>query len=317
MSVASKNLFAILGNDEEPEIPAPVKTVDKTSTHTAKRNTDGAAPAKGTVPAGGRRGGAVSGNEAAFRDRNAGRDTNRGKPTDEVRGGRRGGRGGRGRGEGDRHPHKAAPHGGSEKTSDQAWGQNKGEAELADTEAAHDDAKKEMTEAEKEAAAAAEAEAALQAEQDKKKTLTQYYEENKNDDLKAKVSRTVDASAFANAKPVKSKYQDDESGTSARKERTPRERKQKQFLELDNRFVEPERSSGGGRGGRDGYRGGRTEGSRGGRGDGAPRRGGDGPRGGRGGPRGGAPRGGAAAAPRKENAPINTSDESAFPSLGA
>ena len=41
----------------------PVKTVDKTSTHTAKRNTDGAAPSKAPVTGGNRRGGAISGNE--------------------------------------------------------------------------------------------------------------------------------------------------------------------------------------------------------------------------------------------------------------
>ncbi|KAK4188669.1 hypothetical protein QBC35DRAFT_495649 [Podospora australis] len=315
MSVASKNLFAILGNDEEPEIPAPVKTVDKTSTHTAKRNTDGVAPAKGPAPTGGRRGGAVSGNEAAFRDRNAGRETNRGKSTDEVRGGRRGGRGGRGKGEGDRHPHKAAPHGGSEKTAEQAWGANKGESELADTEAAQDDAKKELTEAEKEAAAAAEAEAALQAEEDKKQSYDQYFAANPvKEELIAKPKRTVDASAFQGAKALnKGELEDLFPSKNVKKERT-REKKQKQVVELENRFIEPERPSGG-RGGRGGPRGGRPEGARGGRGEGAPRRGGDGPRGGRGGPRGGAPRGGAA--PRKENAPINTSDESAFPSLGA
>lgn len=55
------------GNDEEGgEIRnVPVKTVEKTSTHTAKRNTDGLAPAKGPVTGGSRRGGAaVGGNEA-------------------------------------------------------------------------------------------------------------------------------------------------------------------------------------------------------------------------------------------------------------
>jgi plasminogen activator inhibitor 1 RNA-binding protein len=42
-----------------------VKTVDRTPTHTAKRNTDGLPPAKGPAPAGNRRGGGnVTGNEA-------------------------------------------------------------------------------------------------------------------------------------------------------------------------------------------------------------------------------------------------------------
>lgn len=51
------------GDETTPS--APVKTVDKTSTHTSKRNTDGLAPSKGPAPTGSRRGGAaVSGSEA-------------------------------------------------------------------------------------------------------------------------------------------------------------------------------------------------------------------------------------------------------------
>lgn len=55
-----------LGNDVDgAETPSvPVKTVDKTSTHTTKRNTDGAAPTRAPAPAGNRRGGGASGNEA-------------------------------------------------------------------------------------------------------------------------------------------------------------------------------------------------------------------------------------------------------------
>ncbi|KAL1864639.1 hypothetical protein VTK73DRAFT_5767 [Phialemonium thermophilum] len=108
MSVASKNPFDLLGNDDDSDTPkAPVKTVDKTSTHTVKRNTDGHAPAsKGPVSGGGRRGGVVSGNEAAFRDRNAGSDRNRSKPVDDSAGGRgRGGHNARVRGgRGSRYP---------------------------------------------------------------------------------------------------------------------------------------------------------------------------------------------------------------------
>jgi plasminogen activator inhibitor 1 RNA-binding protein len=114
----------ILGNDVEGDSDgpaAPVKTVEKTSTHTTKRNADGAAPAKAAAPTGARRTGGASGNEAgmssylslkgdgtqfanrvcatAFRDRNAGSDRNRGKPTEESgRGGSRGGYAARGRG---------------------------------------------------------------------------------------------------------------------------------------------------------------------------------------------------------------------------
>lgn len=61
----------LAGNDADGDSDspaAPVKTVDKTSTHTAKRNTDGAAPAKpapSTGAAGGRRGG-FTGSEAGM-----------------------------------------------------------------------------------------------------------------------------------------------------------------------------------------------------------------------------------------------------------
>lgn len=98
------------------------------------------------------------------------------------------------------------------------------------------------------------------------------------------------------------------------KAKRARERKQKEFVEIDQRFVEQPRDSGrGGRGRGDGPRRGGERGERGNfrgergafrgpRGDGAPR--------GRGGPRGGAPRG----APKTA---INTEDPKAFPSLGA
>lgn len=62
-------MFGIPGNDVEGDSDspaAPVKTVEKTSTHTVKRNADGNAPAKASAVSGGRRGGAVSGNEAGI-----------------------------------------------------------------------------------------------------------------------------------------------------------------------------------------------------------------------------------------------------------
>ncbi|KAK4650052.1 hypothetical protein QC762_702800 [Podospora pseudocomata] len=300
MSVASKNLFAILGNDEEPPIPPPVKTVEKTSTHTAKRNTDGVAPSKGPAPAGGNRRNAATGNEAAFRDRNAGRDSNRGKPTDEVRGGRRGGFRGK-RPEGDRHPHKAAPHGGSAKTAEQAWGGEDGEKALNDEKAGEADATVEKKE--DEAAAPAEE----QEPEPVVKTLEDYYKEKPK--FEALKPREVKAEKPEGMVVAKKTDEDYVTASGGKKERT-RERKQKQFVEIENRYVEPERT--GGRGGRGGAR------------DGAPRGGarggrGDGPRGGargRGGPRGGAaprgaPRGGASQA-----APVSINDENAFPSLG-
>jgi plasminogen activator inhibitor 1 RNA-binding protein len=65
MSVASKNLFAYLGNDDDGEekIPVPVKTVDKKTTGTVKRNVEPQAPVRG--PGGNRRGG-PSGNEGGM-----------------------------------------------------------------------------------------------------------------------------------------------------------------------------------------------------------------------------------------------------------
>lgn len=116
---------------------------------------------------------------------------------------------------------------------------------------------------------------------------------------------------WAGAKPLV-KEEDDEfiAASSSGKARRERERKVKNVIDVDPRFVEPERTRGGARGGRGGGRGGSAP-----RGDrGAPRgdRGGA-PRGGapRGAPRGGAPRGGG-----PKGAAINTSDPQAFPSLG-
>jgi plasminogen activator inhibitor 1 RNA-binding protein len=57
------------GNDDgDSDTPkGPVKTVDKASTHTTKRNTDGAAPAtRAPATAGARRGGAPTGNDGGM-----------------------------------------------------------------------------------------------------------------------------------------------------------------------------------------------------------------------------------------------------------
>ncbi|KAK1598667.1 uncharacterized protein LY79DRAFT_537801 [Colletotrichum navitas] len=99
MSVASKNLFELLGNDAEDDTPqAPVKTVDKTTMRSTKRGVEPEAPTRAAGNTGARRTN-VSGNEAAFRDRGAGSDRNRGKTTEEpARGGPRGGYGARARG---------------------------------------------------------------------------------------------------------------------------------------------------------------------------------------------------------------------------
>lgn len=318
MSVASKNLFDLLGNDvEDNSAPAaPAKIVEKTSTHTAKRNTDGAAPSKAPVQGSSSRRSNLSGNEAAFRDRNAGSDRNRGKPTEEgaaraPRGGAnarvRGGRGGRNpRNSDDRHS-KSTPSGGSDKTAAQSWGATEGQAELKDEQAGEEIAKSDQKEAATEGEAAAEA--TPEEEEEKHVSYTEYLAQlaEKKAALEAEAALkvrkanegVVEDKKWANAKPIVKDEQEEFISASAAKKQRERERKVKQVLDIDQRFVEPERPArGGARGGRGGPREGAPRGA--GRGRGAPR---------------GAPRGGA---PRSETkaAPINPNDESAFPSLG-
>lgn len=303
MSVASKNLFAILGNTEE-EILAPVKTVEKTSTHTVKRNTDGLAPAPKAPVTTGRRGGAnVSGNEAAFRDRNAGRDSNRVKSTDEApRGGRRGGYRGRGgrREEGDRHPSKTAPHSNSEKQAAASWGGKDGEGELKDEQAGAEIA---QTEQKAEGEAAPEAEAKEEEPEEKHISYDEYLAQQAEKKAALggglsvrKANEGAKGDKWKDFAPL-SKEESEElfPGTGGKAQRQ-RERKQKQFVEIENRYVEPERTRGG-RGGRGGARGDAGRG----RGRGAPR---------------GEFRGGRSGGRQDAAAPINTKDESAFPSLG-
>lgn len=149
---------------------------------------------------------------------------------------------------------------------------------------------------------------------------------------------------WAAAKPLVKEEDEEFIASAGGKAKRERERKVKQVVEIDQRFVEqPERTTRGGfrggRGGRGGDRGDRSERpERGDRGDRAERddraergefrggRGGPrgGPRGGargrgepRGAPRGGAPRGGAPRGAPRGGANLNPKDESAFPSLGS
>ncbi|SPN98354.1 uncharacterized protein DNG_01400 [Cephalotrichum gorgonifer] len=324
MSVASKNLFDLLGEDgDAPAVRAPQKAAPAAKADASARPAQSAS----------RRG--YSGNEAAFRDRNAGADRNRSKATtdEETRGAGRGGlgarvRGGRGarhpRDRDDRHSKNIAP--GSEKQAAQSWGAAEGQAELKDEVAGE-----EMARSEKKAEGEAEAKEA-EPEEEEEKTMSYDAYLAQQAEKKLALEDTVQIrqanegskldKKWAAAKPL-AKSEDDEfiSAASAGKARRERERKVKTTIEIDNRYVEPERTRGGargGRGGRGGARGDRPEraprGDRPERGD-RPSRGG--PRGERGAPRGGprdAPRGGAPrAAPR---AAINTNDQQAFPSLG-
>jgi len=342
-AVASKNLYELLGNDhdedsdKEPE--PPTKAIDKTPARTTKRNATGEAPAaKAPVASEGRGGrrGNFNGNEGAFRDRNAGSASNRGKPTgDEPRGDRppraQGTYDGRGRGRGgnrnfDRHSRSVG--GDSEKQAGHGWGANEGGAELADEQAgeaiANAEQKEAMT-ADGDAAPTDTAEPAAEPEpEDNSISYSDYLAQlaEKKLALGAGVPEarkpnegSKQDKKWANAKPISKEEEEDFVAGSGGKAKRERERKQKQLLEIDQRFVEaPERGRGGFRGGRgrgDGPpRGGRGDGFRGGRGGegrGGRARGGDH----RGGGRPSGPRGGSGAAP------INPEDTSAFPSLGS
>jgi len=344
-TVISKNLYELLGNnhdedsDKEPE--PPVKVVDKTPARTTKRNATGDAPAS-RAPAssdtrGGRRGG-FNGNEGAFRDRNAGRANNQGKPTEDGArpdraprtGGTYEGRGRGGRG-GNRNfdRHSRGVGGESEKQAGHGWGAVEGDAELADEQAGEAIAKADEKDAlTGDAEGGAEVVDAAEPEPEdnsisyadylaqlaeKKLALGSGVPEARKPNEGSKQDKK-----WANAKAIAKEEEEDFVAASAGKAKRERERKQKQVVDIDQRFVEaPEQT----RGGRGGFGRGRGRGdgqSRGGRGDGNFRGRGEG-RGGR--SRGdGPPRGGANRGPPRNNAnaaSINTSDTSAFPSLGS
>lgn len=120
---------------------------------------------------------------------------------------------------------------------------------------------------------------------------------------------------WAEAKAVTKDEEDNDyiAGKGA-KEKRERQRKEKNLLEVDLRYVEPS----GGRGGDRGRGGSRRGDFRGGdRGRGGRGRGGDGYRGrGDGGFRGGRGGGGGGGGGGRDNAGVNVEDENAFPSLG-
>ncbi|KAH8673846.1 hypothetical protein BX600DRAFT_433455 [Xylariales sp. PMI_506] len=307
----SSSSGCVAGNDDgDSDAPSgPVKTVDKTTMRSTKRNAEPVAPAKPVgASTSARR--PAGGNEGAFRDRNAGSASNHRRTTEEPsRGGARGGRGARERGgRGGRYPRnqddrhsKGVPTGGSDKQAAQSWGAAEGGAEQKDEQAGEEIAQSELKEA-----VAEDAQNLEDVEPENKNiSYTDYLAQQAEKKLalgeslairKANEGSKVDKK-WAGAKELV-KEEDDFIAASSSKTKRERERKEKQVLDIDQRYVEPDRPRGG-RGGRGGPRGG----GRGDRGDRSEARG-------RGGPRGGA-RGG------RDGAPINTSDESAFPSLGA
>ncbi|KAI0481858.1 hypothetical protein F4859DRAFT_437260 [Xylaria cf. heliscus] len=353
-AVASKNLFTVLGTEEEdePQPSGPVKTVEKTLPRTTKRNVEPQAPIKPAGTTGTRRAG-PGGNEggkrtgiaiplpastnkfafvsSAFRDRNAGHNANQRRPTDEEspRGTHRGGRGARERGgRGGRYPRdrddrhtKGLATGGSEKQAAQSWGATEGGAEAKDEQAGEEIAQSEL----KEAAEDGEDVATPAEPEDKSVSYSDYLAQQAEKKLalgdsleirKPNEGSKVDKK-WANAKALNKDENDDFISATGGKAKRERERKTKQLVEIDNRFVEADRPRGG-RGGRGGPSRGGARGDGRGRGEGRGRGGSRGDfRGDRGGSRGDfrGDRGGRPAG--RENASINTSDESAFPSLGA
>lgn len=304
--VRSKNLYELLGNDPEldsdREPEPPTKTVDKPAARHGKRDAPReapAAPSAPTAPRGGARGGrGRGGNDEAFRDRNAGSYNNRNRPVDEVKeAGRRGYRGRDDRGartRTDRHPVRTG-HTDSDKQIGQGWGAKKGDAEWNDEKAGEAIAKADENEAQTPLEGGELA--APEEPVDKSKSYADYLAEQaaaKRGDLGVKEARAPNEGSkdkkWNAAKEIR-RDNEEENYIKPQEEKGKRERqrKEKNFLEVDMRFVEQPR--GRGTGPRGGARGGAR--GRGGRGDG---------------PRGG--RSGAAAGPAVQV------DEKNFPSLG-
>ncbi|KAF2264932.1 hypothetical protein CC78DRAFT_532800 [Lojkania enalia] len=319
MSIASKNLYELLGNDpdQDPELrepEPPTKAIDKPTARTGKRNVPAEAPSR-TAPSTGRGGqrDMLNANENAFRDRGVGsdRNRNRGSGAEAVdggpRGGYRGARRGRGAGRGgamvgDRHSRTGvADH---EKQVAHGWGGQDGSSEWADEKAGEAIAQQEEKEgviAEGAAAVADEPAAELEPE-DKTKSYAAYLAEQADKKLSLGIPEIRKANEgsnkkFPEGKAISRDEDEDFIAGSGGKAKRERQRKEKALVELDDsRLHNTARESfRGGRGrGRGEFRGGEGRG-RGGRGRGEGRS-----RGGRGG----------------QTSP-NVSDTSAFPSLGA
>ncbi|PLB36124.1 putative telomere and ribosome associated protein Stm1 [Aspergillus candidus] len=292
--VRSKNLYELLGNDPEldpnraPE--PPTRAIDKPIARSGKRDAPKEPVSQAPAETNNRRGGRATGNEAAFRDRNAGRGNNREKTTEETQGPRRQ--------RGDRAPRdrqSRTGQTGTRKQVAQGWGGQSGEKELADEKAgekiAHTEEAEPQTPGEAEEAA------------EKTMSLSDYLAEKAaQGDLSAKPVRAANEGSqldkkWASAKEIK-RGEEEQEYFKGKEEKARREkqRKEKTFLDVDLRFVEPPRAGGSaprGRGGRGGARGG------------APRGG-----------RGNGPRGGDRAGPAPGAAPAVSVDEKNFPSLG-
>lgn len=312
MSLASQNRFAFLGNDEDGENKpnVPVKTVDKATARTTKRNVEPQAPVKAAGAGNNRRG--PGGSEGAFRDRNAGSSRNAARSTEETpRDGPRGGAGARVRGgRGGRNPRSGDDRQSrtgrttTDKQTAAGWGATEGNAELKDEQAGDAIAEGERNTADEDGEPAEP--------EDKSVSYADYLAQQAEklsigDELKtrgANEGSKVDKK-WESAVALDNEEEEYVTSSVAKKQRE-RERKVKQTVDFDPRFVEAERPTRGDRAPRGDRpaRGGRG-GPRGGRGGDRPARGGDRPA-----------RGGDRPARGGRGANINTKDESAFPSLG-
>jgi len=258
----------------------------------------------------------------AYRDRDAGRDNNRSKPATEEgapsshpRGGRGRGRSGGNRREFDRHSgtgkeehEKQVEHGWGGKTGEKEWSDELAGAELAQKDAAGVDASGADTNANTEGAEGA---ATTEEEEEKVKTYDDYLAElaarQANLGPRTEVRRpnegTREDKKWANAKPLPKVEGEGEYFIGESKDKTRnRERKGKQLLDIELRFVDQNKRGGGERGSGRGR--GSDRGGRGGRGDRSAPRSDRGNRGGK-------------VSTINVNIDVNIHDSSTFPALGA
>ncbi|KAI5847853.1 hypothetical protein DFP73DRAFT_572360 [Morchella snyderi] len=322
-SVASQNPYDLLGNDiEDPDAPPPPapRQVIKNTTTSKKRDEKPAPDVAPAVRAGGNKARGRGGNDEAFRDREAGRQNNLAKNTDEddttPQGG---GRGRGGRRQYDRHSQTGRVD--TEKQVGQGWGANKGTKEWDDELAGVELAQKDAAGADSadpnavpasEDPAAAEGGATAEVPEEVEevhKTYDEYLAElaQRQADLGPPTEVRRPNEGGNDKKWAAAKEFSREEGAyfvgESRDKTRNRERKTKQILDIEPRYVEPrDAGRGGARGGRGrgGDRGGR------GRGERAPR-----------GDRDGDRRGDYRGTGKSSTGTPNLDDTSAFPSLGA
>ncbi|KAL4873495.1 hypothetical protein BDV12DRAFT_160138 [Aspergillus spectabilis] len=296
--VRSKNLYELLGNDPEldpnREPEPPTRALDKPAPRVGKRDAPKEAPVRPTDGGAPRRGGRATGNEAAFRDRNAGSRNNRDKPTEETgkEANVRSDRGGR---PARRDRQSRTGQADTRKQVNQGWGNQDGEKTWDDEKAGDNIAKTDENEPQ------TPAEEKPEEPIDKSKSFADYLAEKAaREDLSAKPVRSANEGAksdkkWAGAKEIK-RSEEEEAYIQGNHEKSKREkqRKEKNFLDVDMRFVEAPRGND----------------------RGAPRGRGRGGRGAGRGDRGGAPRGGRGNGPRSDRPAPVTVDEKNFPSLG-